>query len=800
MRNLFFIVAVLIVIPSAFVNAKSSSIKHAADNKAAFSSESQYSISNPFMTVVLNPNTRTLEVRSKSPKKIFLKNIVPNGATGTIRKGEVTNAVFGKGRVLTIATANGGSISFTLYPLQPFLFVNQTIKNESNSDVDLQKLNPVSFLVDLGKPATTLKTLGTGGLLDPDKNSGSYVFLTTVDPATRNGVVTGWLTNEKGSGVVFSGVNNNLVEIKAQIDYGHFRLSAGKSEATETLVIGYFDDARLGEEQFADAIAKQQNIKLKARSAVYCTWYSEKNGGAGSESSTIELAKFIKNNLQPFGLGVVQIDDQWQDGGQYNGPHRGFDRVDPKGGYPNGMTPTAIAVKKEGLTAGIWWMPFARNHQDPEYKDRQNWFAYRKNDKPFETKWGGTSLDLTYPEVQNHIAYVAKTMHNWGYNYFKMDGLYTGTVTEQVYINDGYKNDSIGNNKPLYNPLKTQIEAFRDGLKILRKAVGGDVFFSGCCVSQNMRSFGASIGLVNSMRIGPDFNHDGQTIRTGAIRASRLYFLNGRVWWNDPDPSMIRENGTSSADGGGAGIGSLTRARMLPSFVAVSGQFFLSSDWLPSLPADRIEIMKRCMASHKGVARPVDAFDKALPSVWIANDKKSGTQRNVIGLYNWDTGTKNIGSTLRRAGLNDKTSYHAFDFWENKALPDISGSFAWDLPAESCRIIAVRAKSNHPVVVSTSQHVTQGMTDLLKEEWKNQTLSGTSKLIGGDNYELRIAGMNDGGAWKINEATIVGNKEGVTIEVLPQTKKGWLRIAIKSQKSQPIKWQLRFNKDNTRNQ
>jgi hypothetical protein len=118
--------------------------------------------------------------------------------------------------------------------------------------------------------------------------------------------------------------------------------------------------------------------------------------------------------------------------------------------------------------------------------------------------------------------------------------------------------------------------------------------------------------------------------------ASRLYFLNGKIWWNDPDPSMLREKGASTADGAAQGIGSLTRARLLPSFVAVSGQFFLSSDWIPDLPNDRIEIMKRCMASHTGVARPVDAFEKSLPSIWIASDAKSGTERNVIGLYNWD--------------------------------------------------------------------------------------------------------------------------------------------------------------------
>jgi hypothetical protein len=635
-------------------------------------------------------------------------------------------------------------------------------------------------------------TLGTGGLLKPDENPGSYVFSSTVDPATRNGVVTGWLTNSKGSGVLFSSIKNDLVRVEAQIDYGHFRLQAGKSEATETLLVGYFDDARLGEEQFADAMAKYNNIKLCERSAVYCSWYSEKNGGAGSEASSIELANYIKNNLKPFGLGVIQLDDMWQGGEKYNGPCRGFDRVDPKGGYPNGMTTTASAIKKEGLTAGIWWMPFARNHQAPEYKDRQHWFARRINGKPFETPWGGTSLDLTNPEVQNHIASISKTMQNWGFDYFKMDGLYTGTVTEQVYINDGYKNDSIGNCQPLYNPLMTQIEGFRNGLKLIRIATENKVFLSGCCVSQNMRSFGPSIGLVDAMRIGPDFNHDGQSIRTGAIRASRLYFLNGRVWWNDPDPSMLRESGNSTADPASTGIGSLTRARLLPSFVAVSGQFFLSSDWLPDLPADRIEIMKRTMASHTGTARPVDAFDKTLPAIWLATDQKSGTPRNVIGLFNWDTASQDIGCSLIWAGLNGKSTYYAFDFWGNSILPEINGFFKYTLPSESCRIIAVRAKSDHPVIVSTSQHVTQGMIDLLNEEWKNGILSGTSKIIGGDTYELRIAGMNDGGKWEIDHATIVGKPGSATIEISPQTEKGWLRVVIKSKESQIVKWQLKF--------
>ncbi|MGZ3754049.1 MAG: hypothetical protein ACXVAY_21170 [Mucilaginibacter sp.] len=751
-------------------------------------------ISNSYLSVAFNPETHCFNMISKSAGKMVVKDLAPNIDFSKITREDVVDQVFGKGQALIASNKSGAAVSFILYASQPFLFINQRISNIGEGIIDIPKLNPVTFKVDLGKPVSQLKTLGTGGLLDADKNPGSYVFLTTVDPASRNGVVSGWLTNEKGSGVLFSQVKDNLVEIKSQIDYGHLRLPVGKSENTETLLIGYFADARLGEEQFAGAIARQQHIKLKPLTAVYCTWYSEKNGGAGTEAQTIELAGFIKRYLEPFGLGVLQIDDQWQAGGQYNGPHRWFDRVDPKGGYPNGMTTTATAIKEAGLSAGIWWMPFSRNYQDPQYKDRQDWFARRTNGKPFETTWGGTSLDLTHPDVQKHIADYASRLHSWGFDYFKMDGLWTGTVTEQIYINDGYKNDSIGNSKPLFNPLKTQIEAYRDGLKIMRKAVGADVFFSGCCVSQNMRSFGASIGLVNSMRIGPDFNHDGQSIRTGAIRASRLYFLNGRVWWNDPDPSMLRESGKSTADGASSGIGSLTRARLLPSFVAVSGQFFLSSDWLPNLPSERLEIMKRCMASHNGIARPVDAFDKTLPSIWLATDTKSGTSRNVLGLFNWETSAQKIGATLSRAGLKDNTSYYAFDFWENKPLADLAGSFGMELPAESCKVIAVREKSNHPIVVSTSQHVTQGMIDILQEEWKAGSLSGTSKIIAGDSYELRIAGMNDGGNWKLAEASIIGNSEGVTIKVLPESENGWLRVVISGNQSKVIKWRLRFNK------
>jgi Melibiase len=756
-------------------------------------------------------SSKTVKAVALASEKTFSSTSLNDYETTSYKREKVNHPTFGKGEALIFDTKDGNAVSFTIYNSNPFVFVEQLFRNKGATEIDIQTKKLLSFSIDLQKPTNEIKTLGTGGLLDVDKNPGSYVFLTTVDPTTRNGVVSGWLTNEKGSGVLFSKTENNLVQIDAKIEYGHFRIPARKTEHSETLVMGYFDDARFGEEQFADLLAKENKIKLRERTAVYCTWYSEKNGGAGSEASSIEIANFISNNLKRYGLGVVQIDDLWQDGGKYNGPTRGFDRVRKeitKGGfgidgkkipelkptYPNGMQKTTKAIADAGLSAGIWWMPFARNHQDPEYKDRQDWFAYRTNGKPFETNWGGTSLDLTNPKVQNHLKQVSKTLQDWGFNYFKMDGLWTGTVTEQIYINDGYKNDSIGNCKPSFNPYIPQIQAFRNGLRLLRKATNNKVFFSGCAISQNMRSFGASIGLVDAMRIGPDFNHDGEGIRTGAIRASRLYFLNGRVWWNDPDPCPIREKGNAATDGASKGIGSLTRAKLLPSFVAVSGQFFLSSDWLPNLPDERLEIMKRTMASHTGVARPVDAFSKSLPSIWLASDSKTGTERNVIGLYNWELTPQTIQCDLAWAGLKANTNYYGFDFWNNRSINDIETSISEELIAESCKIIAVRAKTNHPVVVSTSQHVTQGMIDLLKENWNNNILFGESKLIADDPYEIRIAGINDGEKRQIKLAKLSKKYKDVSIEILPSSEVGWIRILIKGKESQSVKWQIQFEK------
>lgn len=728
-------------------------------------------IENQTLAVRYDESAQMFTVAERATDKTFL-------ADGKL-EGETLKVAVEQQKII-ITQADGSVVSLALRGNEPFVFVSKELHNDGTNAADIHSVAPVSFMLNLDRPAEALHTMGTGGLLAADKNPGSYLFLTCADPATRHGVVAGWITEDRGSGVLFSRVKDDQVGFKAQIDYGHLRIPAGASAKLETLAIGYFDDARIGEEQFADLIHKNYEIKLRPRSAVYCTWYSEKHGGAGDEKSTVELAKFAAKELKPFGLGVVQIDDQWQDGPKLDGPRRGFERARPDGPYPHGIAPVAAEVNQLGLTLGLWWLPFGRNHADPAWANRLDWFAKWADGSPMKTRaFGGTCLDLTRPDVQAHLAGIARSYHDWGVRYFKMDGLWTGTATELEYINDGYKDDHMSNVAPFFDPSKTQIEAYRNGLKLLRRSAGDDVFFSGCCVSQNMRSFGGAVGLVDSMRIGPDFNHDHQGIKTGPLRASRLYFLNGRVWWNDPDPTKVRaSNANSSADNGAKGGVSLDMARLTTSFSALTGQFFLLSDWLPDLPPERIEILKRTMLSHNGTVRPVDYFDRFLPSIWLLTDDKSGVQRNVIGLFNWETNSQSLGATLAKTGLDPAKVYYAFDFWNNMLLPDITNSFAYELRPASCKVVAVRAAEEHPVLLSTSRHVTQGIVDVVDEKWSGNTLSGMSEVIANDPYELRIRVP---AGWKFEKS----NAPAVESD-------GLVRVTLQSSETQKIVWEVKF--------
>ena len=606
--------------------------------------------------------------------------------------------------------------------------------------------------------ADDLKALGTGGITPVDGHSGSFAFLAVVEPKSRKGVVAGWITNEKASGVIQSGFDEegNIV-IRPFAEYGLMEVPANAAVKKDVFAYGFFDDCRKGLEQYADMIAAHYRISLPRQMAGYTTWYDDLHGyshreGAGTAASAREFADAaVRHNLKAYGFDFYQIDDFWQSGNAgINGPARDFFHVNPDGPFPGGFKETTGYFSARGLIAGLWTMPFGGLSREPFFADKQDIFATAAETSegatggarsdfagfalaqtaghPFETVWGGTIIDLTKPSGRKYVADLCRLVtSDWGFRYIKFDGMWTGhggdLLGGATWRNDHYDNIVRA------DMTKTGVEAFRIGVKTMREASEPGTFLLACNSAQNPRSIAASYGLIDGMRIGGDngpIDEFPDRYLEGPTAATPRYFYNGRVWYNDPDPIYVRD------------AVPLGRARLFASWGGVSGLMFNFSDWLPKLSDGRVDLLKRTMAPH-GIreCRPVDYFENLTSHVWEVGEG----ERKVFGLFNWKTNeTLKVEYPAAYCGLDPEKAYVAFDFWRNELVPQFKGRFALDVPPDDCRVIAVHEVLGRPFVLSTSRHVASPLFDVKTERWdeSTRTLSGVSRVVPGEEYELRI--------------------------------------------------------------
>ena len=599
-----------------------------------------------------------------------------------------------------------------------------------------------------------LKAFGTAGLKPVDGHKGSYAFLSIVDPANRSGVVGGWITSEKAGGVLMSGKTDaNIPTMTPQLDFGDYQ---NERVITERFVLGEFDDCRIGLENYADAIATYYSIVPNKEALTgYCTWYSDKNGGCSNENAMKELTTSIVDNFDGFGFQYVQIDDKWQLGNSKNGPNKNFTAHNPNGPYPSGMKATADLLNANGLRAGLWFMPFSGNYDDPYWADKQDLFVRsavdypeegQKNTRrysnitqrkgaPYETFWGGTSLDMSNPKTIDYVKDVVKRItQDWNFKFVKIDGMWVAGAIEQLYVNDEYMSEDIGK-QIFFDRTRTNIENFRTGMETVRQEAK-DTFILGCNVSQNMRALASSYGLVDAMRVGPDNGASWDGVCAGPWRGTNRYFYNGRVWYNDPDPVYAR---TSIP---------IERARVSASWAAISGQLYALSDWIPDYDEARIDLVHKTIPNHQCVnVRPVDLFDVDLARVWILTDDKSGVRRDVVAIFNWRGGDdepfefspEKLGLPLVDENGQKIEQYVAYNFWDDEFIEPFD-TLKTTLAKETCKVFAVRPVGDCPVLLSTSRHVAQCVVDVVSEHWdaETETLHIVANIPPKFQYELRV--------------------------------------------------------------
>jgi hypothetical protein len=745
------------------------------------------SISNSQLTLSWDQSHFTLLNRGAT--SLFGSGSSLSQSVGLSKTAPINDPDFGLGQQLEVAYDDGSRDVFQLFNQLPFLLCHSILVNRSSEPKNLNRIPCFRANLDFDQPPTNLVALGTGGLKPASDTNGSYAWLALADPKSRAGVVAGWLTDERSSGVIFSKVVEGQIEIEARAEYGRLRIDAGATVETETFMLGSFPDARLGLEAWADAVAKRLKIHLPPQPVVYCTWYDDVHGGSSDAASLAQLTAFAGQELAPYGLSCVQIDDGWQLGDPHgNGPRKNFSAFNPAGPYPAGMKPTADDIRSHGLIAGLWLLPFGGSWNDPFFAPHQDWFVRRQDDgKPFDTAWGGTALDMTEQGARAFVSNeVNQAVNQWGYHYLKIDGLSTGCGVTPQYVNSDWKEDHLGDGV-FHDPNKSNLDAYRSGLRLVRAAAGPGTFILGCCAPQNMRSYGGSFGLVDAMRTGPDNGGSwNDWFNSSPTFAGRNNHLNGRIWWNDPDPIYVRTNIP------------IESARCIASWNAIAGHMISLSDWFPSLPLERLDIIRRVIPYSGAVSRPLDLFSAQPPRIWLATDERPNQQRrDVVGLFNWDEQEASISANAGELGLPPASQYVAFDFWNKTFLPPFTNELTLRVPGHGCRILAVRPLLPRPFLLSSSRHVSQGILEVRDEVWNAETLtlSGVSKVVANDPYELRIVALSPEKIWSISEISILDKSSAREIPVAYKFEEGLLRVNMTSWQSADLTWRIRFKSE-----
>jgi hypothetical protein len=490
----------------------------------------------------------------------------------------------------------------------------------------------------------------------------------------------------------------------------------------------------------------------------WCSWYFYYQ--EIDENEIKRNAKWIADNLKDFGAQYVQIDDGWQGVGRGLGENRDWTTIDKR--FPGGMQALAKYVKSLGLKPGIWLAPHGQSSEEV-VKNNPGVFMLAKDGTSASKSWEGNYLvDPSSQETQRYLASLFKTLHGWGYEYFKIDG--QPTVIREFRSKKEFMKNGSGDIDLLY----------RDTLNSIRTGIGHDSYLLGCWVIPL-----DGVGIMNGSRVGADVlpNWDGFKF---ALRATmEYYFLHNVAWYNDPDVMIARSPLP------------LEQTRAWATLQGLTGQAMLMSDRLTDLSPERVDLIKRVYPAVD--IRPLDLFkSERNKRIWDLKVNHLGRQYDVVGVFNFEEARKSsmfVG--WKDLGLAEDREFHVFDYWNREYVGSFDKGISIDLGPTSTRVLTLVPATDQIQLISTSRHITQGWIDLLTESFdaSRNVYSGRSRLVRNDPYEIRFA-FPKGKNFLVKQASAVSGRAKLPVKITNH--QGWASVEFTSPQNADISWTVAF--------
>jgi len=447
----------------------------------------------------------------------------------------------------------------------------------------------------------------------------------------------------------------------------------------------------------------------------WCSWFAFFD--KITEEDMLRATDVLAEVLAPFGYEYVQMDDGYQ-------RDIGLPELwlEPNEKFPHGLRYLSSYIKSKGMKPGIWTnaafaqTEFASNHRD--------WFVLDSEGRLAKGNWIYHILDATVPgALEAVVKPIYRGLRDDGFEYFKVDALrhlrYEGYNTYR----DHFRKKGMDVE-----------EAFRKYIQTIREVVGRDCFMLGCWgVRPEL------VGVIDGCRLGTDgFSFAG---------LSQYNSFNNVVWRNDPDHIEL----------------SPAEAYRSTTVTSLTGSLFLLTDKPEVYRTSLVEPAKR--AAPVLFTLPGQLFDvdpSRSGNLWRVDSEVSGKEPKpfdaglVPGCHlfllevnrpfeDWMVlgrmGGEAAEIRFEDLGLDREREYLVFEFWSRTFLGAFRGAFRpGDIhPEFNCQVFCIREHQAHPQILATNRHITGGGVDLVDVAWEGRRLSGRSRVVGGDVYELYIS-------------------------------------------------------------
>ncbi len=490
----------------------------------------------------------------------------------------------------------------------------------------------------------------------------------------------------------------------------------------------------------------------------WCSWYfyyQEIN-----EDEVKRNANWIAEHLKDYGAVYVQLDDGWQGIGRGLGENRDWTTIDKR--FSGGMDRLATHIKSLGLKPGIWLAPHGQSNE-AVVKRNHGVFLLKEDGSSASSTWEGRFLvDPSTPESQKYLRDLFTMLANWGYEYFKIDG-------QPIVIREYRQKKAF-----MKTPSEDTDGLYRETLESIRAAIGPDSYLLGCWVVPL-----EGVGIMNGSRIGADVlpNWDGFKF---ALRATmEYYFLHNIAWYADPDVLVVRSPLP------------LEQARAWATLQGLTGQAVLTSDRLMDLSPERVDLLRRVYPAVDVV--PLDLFKSDRNKrIWDLKVNHLGRSYDVVGVFNFDESqATSIYVGWKDLGLQENRPIHVFDFWQKEYLGTWEGGISVDLLPASTRVLTLLPAMDHPQLISTSRHLTQGWVDLVTQSYNaaNNSYRGRSKVVKNDPYQLRFV-FPRGKNFIVKTASARSAAGNVPVTI--SNHQGWATIEFTSPRTTEVSWNVSF--------